>query len=502
MILGRGVSSVLTKEGEIHGLVTENLRGAQPPFLLHSVLEAEIPYARISRQVLASEVGEVSRAYGAGTRALMFLRTCHSFVAPNDVVFQSCPVGLTPVIVRTPDAFIGQAPFKATLIEGASDPSLMLDATTGQYHIFYWVNAWSPPLSPLLPPGPPTPEPVPIPEAAFPGTEPPFPTNYDEAYFAVDESDNPVPQPPSNNFMFPRDIPEWNVKVEGEEDDGRPVFGVGPFDITRFWIAPHTDAHLFRFPADFDPTPPPPAVTTQPEPIPGQPPAPPSPLEEGEESDNFTDLFPIARFPDTPTTRAVNEALGLQKQGSNLTPTQQATLTEYLQAPLRLANLARATRVLMYTRATLAVLRKQDEVDQTPGEVPAHENIKEAPQAYLVADPPQPVYAYRRAVNKVIATRQKMESFLGNGDKFITAPLNYNAPGPGTVTLTFGDPQVDYTIHDPYANFSDIRAGGILPESETSQRAPYTPEREFILPTAIPTSLVGLLSSPGSWRST
>jgi hypothetical protein len=252
---------------------------------------------------------------------------------------------------------------------------------------------------------------------------------------------------------------------------------VGPFDIGRFWVAPFTDAHTYQFPDDLSqfpsllpPSPPPlpfsPTTTTTTTRAPGSPP----PLS----SSDFLSRFVSLTVPFTDTTKEVLVVLQKQESGITLNDSEKLTLDCYEYAFARFMGLNRCTRVLMRAEGYIHIYQHQESGKPRTNSCP-----------YLVVNPPVPVLAFPRTTNKVLVGRPKMISFLRNG-VFVTAAMTYRYPAAGSVTLTGGDPQVDFLMHDPSDRFEENRRMGILPESQKPSYAPpevqvQTPEGKSLV---------------------
>lgn len=444
-VLSRSLSLSTADSGEIMAVIAENIQSPQPPFDLYHTIGKD-PYIHVQRDTRNQE-NEVPVGYGAGCRVIFLTKTC-----------EGKPTGsFTPVIALREGSESFSNPMSGALIEGAVDPVIALDEVTGNYHLYYWINAWSPPAIKS--------------ELASEGTPPLFKeTDIPLTYIkdlGYDYDTKATRQPPEKNYTCVRDLPTW--PKDGTEPNGFLKIGdegekLGEFDIRRFWVAPHSDAHFYRFPNDWEVKAPPQAY--DPVPIPG-PPAPP-PLVAP--SDTYLiDKYPYLNRPDTKTTQAVLNAFAAIRSGVTLKPTaHRATLFEYERALLRLSNLSRTTRVLMYARGKMVPLAKQDYPDVAimPGGTPKGTRPPVEPaEAYLIVDQPTPVLQIRNTTNKLLCTRQKWTSFLESGHIFITAPLNYQYPGAGSGTLVMSNPQVDYLIHDNFDNFDNIMRAGIAPVS-------------------------------------
>jgi hypothetical protein len=153
----------------------------------------------------------------------------------------------------------------------------------------------------------------------------------------------------------------------------------------------------------------------------------------------------------------------------------------------------------MQTEGQLVVGNKQNDPDQlTSTYKPVPTKINEVRDTYLVVNPPRPVLALPRGINKILLGRPKMTSFLGN-DFFVTAALTYRYPAVATVSLCAGNPHVDFTIQCPSDHFDENRRMGSLPESLTPHAAPPIVEETIIIPANYGTSLVEALSNMTIW---
>lgn len=475
-VLGRSLSLTVGDNGELLGVMAYNLQRGQPPFLLvEPNSDGSRPYAKVQRDNRNQELTK-NLCYGAGARILATVTTC-----------ERKPLNLfSPVIALKADSDKDASPFQGTLIEGATDPELKYDPKTGTYHLFYWVNAWSPPSSEISEP------------SLFQKTKPA--SNLGHIDPGYSENTNSF-QPPPRNFTCVRDLPNWysdgrfseppeswfNVPEPTNEK-------VGEFNINSFWVAPWSDAHSYRFPKNYDPFKDPPMAD------PDVPQA--APSQQSSNSD-FLSYLDFYSKPNLTIQREVKNALYRMKQNKALRFSERATLEEYALMPMRMAYLSRTNRVLMHATGRVHVASKFDTKEEavllgaslpkdTVGDESSYHN-------FLVVEQPRPVFALKRGVNKLMVGRQKWVSFVNGSDVFITAPLNYRYPSAGTVALTFGDPQVDFCWHDTFVQTNGFRNGVHLPESEIPQRPQYLPEKDLLIPTFGGISLIELLSSSSSW---
>lgn len=473
-VTGRSPYVVGLDNGESVSILAENLSQSLKPFTLYDPSSQDKGYLRCYRD-LPDDVDKkiISSGWGVGTRALFITST-----------IEGKPTGtLTPVISYFPDTQVTLS--KTTLLESAVDPVLSYDVTKRQFTLYYWVNAWSPPLT-SSPPSPPPPL-ISKPHVLFTQAIPPAPSSIDPDY-VVDDSY--LGAQPARRFTTIRDVPNWYL--EGTAPDPTAIPGsdserVGPLDIDRFWIAPFTDAHLFRFPADSDPFPPPISQTpVSPPSPPGLPPPPPGVVQEPP-VDILTN-FPFMIYPQTSTTQEINSILTKLKNSETLTQLEDLSLSTYRFALARLAGLNRCNRVLMKTTGFLYQCHKKEDDGI----------ISESSSLYLVVEHPQPVLALSRGINKTLLGRPKLTSYL-NQDFFITAALTFRSPAVATVTLTSGNPQVDFTVYSPSDHYDERQRSGILPEALTSQLAPFVPAETFVMPGGYGTSLVEVLSNLKIW---
>jgi hypothetical protein len=509
MAVMRLPSSVVTETGEVITVVSENFEGFQPAFTLYDLGTPTLDaYARVTRDNPdGNQIGLIG--WGAGTKALFFTTT-----------YDGAPIQrLTPVIALMPNADSSKSgPFGATVIESAVDPVLKYFETTKMFALYYWVNAWSPP--PLSYPLPPPPSSSQGKSTLFNGVKPPPPSLVDADYLVSPSYQGPQPDP---RYTTVRDVPDWYVEGTAPIDTTNPPVlilppfppsppppplppeRVGPINLSRFWVAPFTDAHLFRFPPDYDPFPPP--SSQDPYVPPNPPPGPPGPPPIGllpppvitDPSASFIGNFPYLTYPFNTTTQALTSILSHIKQGIYIRPSERSTLDTYTFALKRLMGLARCSRVLMQTEGWLVTGNKQDDPDQlTSTYKPVPTSVNGNPDTYLVVNHPRPVLALPRGINKVLLGRPKMTSFIG-ADFFVTAALTYRYPAVATVSLCAGNPHVDFTIQCPSDHFDEYRRMGILPESTTPQLAPPTVQGSIVIPGAYGTSLVDVLSNSSMW---
>lgn len=491
MAVMRLPSSVVTETGEVMTVVAENFEGFQSAFTLYDsdISEANV-YARVTRDNPAgNEIGLIG--WGAGTKALFFTMTS-----------DGAPIQrLTPVIALMPNADSSKSgPLAATVIESAVDPVLRYFETEKMFVLYYWVNAWSPPLL-FSPPPPPPPQGK---STLFDGVKPPPPTLVDDDYLMDTTYDGPQPEP---RYTTIRDVPNWYLDGTDPAISLLPpspptvLERVGPIDLNRFWIAPFTDAHLFRFPPNYDPFPLPPLQ--DPEVPPPGPPGPPPiavlpPPVITDPSSTLIENFPYLTYPINKTTQVITSILYSINHGLSIRPSEKSTLDTYVFALERLMGLARCSRVLMQTDGWLVTGNKKDDPDQLESAYLPVPTSKGDIDTYLVVKHPRPVLTLPRGINKVLLGRPKMNSFLG-ADFFVTAALTYRYPAVATVSLCAGNPHVDFTIQCPSDHFDEYRRMGILPESKTPQLAPPIVGGSIIIPGGYPTSLVEALSTGSFW---
>lgn len=142
---------------------------------------------------------------------------------------------------------------------------------------------------------------------------------------------------------------------------------------------------------------------------------------------------------------------------------------------------------------------KQDDPDQlTSSYRPVPTKVDGKFDTYLIVNPPKPVLALPRGINKILLGRPKMTSFLGV-NYFVTAALTYRYPAAATVSLCAGNPHVDFTIQCPSDHFDENKRMGSLPESLTPQHAPPTVQGTIIIPSGYGSSLVEVLSNMTLW---
>ena len=398
-------------------------------------------------------------------------------------------------------------PLSATVIESAVDPVLQYFETGKKFVLYYWINAWSPPLSSISL-SPPPPQGKPAKSTLFEGVKPPLPTLVDDDYTVNSSYDGPQPEP---RYTTVRNVPSWYREGTAPEDpiDAKLLDLVipsmtevsekmGPIDLNRFWVASFTDAHLFRFPAEYDPFPGPSIQDPYvPESLP-LPPGPPQPVLPPpvvtDPSATFIQNFPFLTYPFNKTTQALTSILYNVDQELTLRPSERSTLDTYVLATERLMGLARCSRILMQTEGRLFIGNKQEDPDQLlAAHKPVPTSITKDPDTYLLVNHPRPVLALPRGINKVLLGRPKMTSFLGV-NFFITAALTYRYPAVATVSLCAGNPHVDFTIQCPSDHFDEYRRMGVLPESKTPQTAPPIVGGSIIIPGGYPSSLVEAMS--------
>jgi len=339
--------------------------------------------------------------------------------------------------------------------------------------------------------------------------KPPTPTYVENGYLT--DPGYQGPQPTAYSTTTVRDVPDWYKTGTAPANPVDPSIlkwvipsitnvseKVGPIDPNRFWVAPFTDAHLFRFPDKYDPFPPTPPQNpyVPPGPPPTTPLPPPSPTDP---SSVFVDQFPFLTMPFNWMTQALNSILYSIKYGYSITPGQRALLDTYVFALDRLAGLARCSRILLQTEGQLFLGRKKDDSDSVPSSyVPYSTPISPEVNLYLVMNPPRPVLMLPRGINKVLLGRPKMTSYMGT-DFFVTAALTYRYPAVATVSLCAGNPQVDFLIQCPSDKFEEYRRMGLLPESQTPQHSPPVVGGTILIPAGYGTSLVDVLSNMTFW---
>lgn len=401
---------------------------ANPGSVVGSSVLAEIsqrPYCRVQRT-------GTFQSYGYGTRLLWTRTTCRRK--------GSC-CNEAPVIVLSSDGVRGARPLQASLLESVADPTIFYDSEVGQYHLYYWVNGWSPRGNPTIPnpgeslfpgststlsyddvsPSGLTGDPIPAEDDDYRYTSPPSPPGFDETF------------PPPKNFTSIKDVPEAS--------SGYPE--LGPFDLSRFWVAPWTDSHRYRV-VDTDP----------------------NNLFQAAGGDSFT-------VPQTPIVLGVKTALA--EDAANRTDAQQATLDEYVNSGVRLGRLTRTTRVLMYTRGWVI------SGFERPGSATNSSEDGEV-MPWLVVQQPTPVMAFVRGCSKMIATRQKWTSFMDGNSLFVTAPKNYRHVAAVSTNFTAGMPIVDFVMHSPWHQFNSITRAASIPETDVSQNAPFVVASLLIFP--------------------
>jgi hypothetical protein len=279
-VTGRSSSIVATETGESVGVIADSFSVHQNAFTIFDPYGNDRPFARVHRdEIEGFRRGLIG--WGAGIRALFLTRFGE----------------MTPVLTLFPQNKTGvTSPAAYTLIESPVDPILKYFPTQKVYTLYYWINAWSPPyLSGASQQA-----------TLFPSARPSNPVFADANYLISNYSGL---QPPSR-FTSVRDVPGWylpgtsppspvdfdelQVTIPASTTNAERV---GPFDLKRFWVAPFTDAHLFRFPSNYDPFPPPPLQDPTVPPLPpGPPPSPPPPPIVTDPPSNLLDSFPV--FPD------------------------------------------------------------------------------------------------------------------------------------------------------------------------------------------------------------
>lgn len=498
-VLGRGLSIAVGNDLEITTVLADFLREPQVPFrIFHPTAQFDngnpVPYLLVQRDRRNQEPNK-PRGYGAGTRLLFTINSCQG----------ECDAFLTPVVALLPDQDKNAPlPLQATLLESVTDPIFSYDSVTEAYHVFYWVNVWSP--ASEDPPGQ-FAQQAPL----FPDTEPAPPATTATGYFSAS---TPPHVPPSRTYTAVREVPELytsDAKPQLSDSALGSIFPpslvpvpsqeiVGPPNISSFWVAPWSDGHLYRFDENYDPTPPPPTSPTPTySPLPGPPlpppPAPPAPP--------FGASLPRVSIPAQGPQQAVNDVLYKVRNGQPLKPTEVATLQEYALAPQRLAALCRTTRVLMYAKGQIFVGLKQD-VEETPGatsgaSLPLPPQIPKKPHnRWLVLDTPKPIAIYPRTTNKMLSHRSKWVSWVNGSDIYVTAPLNFSIPGYVTLGLSMTEPQVDFTIHD---QTQVSRLGPSLPFATVPQLPFQLPQRDQLIPRLPFPSLIGVTADPSVWQA-
>lgn len=486
-VVFRSNSGVAIENGETFSLLATNLSASKLPFSIFlPVDEGTIPTFVVSKDFQNQESGKIP-GWGAGARILISNATCERKPSSQ----------LITVLTLLPNQNHASRPLKATLLEGVVDPVLTYHPPTRIYSVLYWVNAWSPPSTTYS-----------LPSSLFSQVKPPSPqSSWADASY-LNNNAYLGKQPPPQNFTAVRDVPDWFQQGTAPPTpiypDSAPVFYppgsttelIGPFDLNRFWVAPFTDGHLYRFPPDFDPIPPPPTAVSD-SPVT---PTPPDTVDTTSTPDFLGQYF-WAVHPQTPTTLQVNNALYSLKQNKPLLRSERLALEEYTYAPRRLAYLSRCTRVLMFAKGYLVCGNEAPESDrlETATTAPISPIKSTSTVAYLILDHPTPILALPRGINKVVVQRSKWISYLTDGRIFITASLNYRYPAAATVSLVAGNPQVDFLIHDPSDHFDFLSRAGIFPESQTPQRAPFDPGASISILGGLDTSLVGLMNQTSLW---
>jgi hypothetical protein len=152
----------------------------------------------------------------------------------------------------------------------------------------------------------------------------------------------------------------------------------------------------------------------------------------------------------------------------------------------------------MQTEGWLITVNKKEDPDQLSSTYRPVPTSVIGPDTYLIVNHPKPVLTLPRGINKVLLGRPKMTSFLQE-DFFVTAALTYRYPAVATVSLCAGNPHVDFTIQCPSDHFDEYRRMGILPESQTPQKAPPLVQGSIIIPGGYPSSLIEALSVGSFW---
>jgi len=435
----RKISSTVAVNGENFSVGVSFLSTPTEPYIL--VDEAGdnlLPFCRVSQATTPF-------IYGAGTRILSLWNTCQ----------RQSGVSKIPVICLT-HGQKGGVPHAASYLESASDPTLLFDPTSGRYVLFYWVNAWSPTQGADSGGSPPTVGSPPtiyyssegIGESVFPGVSPAFDPTDEDVDYRQDDTYSDL-QPENEIYTTVRDVPEYSG------DFGR----IGPFDLTRFWVAPWSDAFLFQYN-----------------------------LDSGSGLGPEDWFFPRNEFAEYLREVFQKVPVTIPETGRDITGlslAEAATVIDYDLAWGRLGKLSRCTRVLMYTYGDLRVLQARRE----NGEPII------SPCAYLVVSPPRPILGLPRGINKTVVRKAKLTSFLDSGDVFITAALGYEYPTVCSTTLTVGNPQVDFTVHSPHHVFNDVNRAANLPDAVYTQTPPYHPQQTLLFPVGFPVSLAEALIS-------
>jgi hypothetical protein len=528
-VISRSTSSAVMDSGETVSVFVENLTQAIQPSTFIVPGSGKDKLFRVFRDSLVPDKTE-QVGWGAGTR-LLFLTTTNQGV-PTQIS--------TPVIVLSPKAESGGRPCKGTFLESVIDPVIVYDNIQKKITLFYYVNAWSPPLTPALgppgpppppppsqsPPGPPTIEQFTGPLTLFSGVVPPALTQVDPDYY--ENSLYRGSQPLKDTYTSARDVPNWYTKDDWDiEQQNNPDIDdipglvserVGPFDLARFFVAPFTDGHLYRFPDSLDGFTDPNSqkttttstTTTTTTEAPLSPPPPPEPAQD------LLQSLPFITVPQTDITQATLAVLFKVQNEQTLTSLEEETYDCYKYTLARISGLTRCTRVLMRAEGFFYNLQlKQDGMTTTTSTTTSTTTTtttsttttttttQEPDQInksdlYLVVSHPKPVMAFPRGVNKVLVGRPKLTTFIG-ADVFITAAMTYRYPAAGSVSLCGGIPQVDFTIHSTSDRFDENRRMGLLPESQTVQHAPFDTSTSYTVPGVDGASIAEVLFDLSQW---
>lgn len=436
MIYRRPCAAIM-ENGETLVVSTEFLTKTESPYSLQAAYEKAT-----DKEAFLRVQNPNQEHYPAGTRILQITSTCQ-----RDASRVNTPV----LVVSEPGAGGGARPVPVTYLEAITDPTFLYDPRSGVCHVFYWVNGWSTDYST---------HPAGIGDQLFPGVDPPDPT-----HVGVLSPPPPSPattkEPKSGLVTRVRDLPSINSPER-----------VGTLDLSSFWVAPWTEAFLYRHVPELIPnydlylSPPPPPSTS--------PPSPPS--TRGLEW----------VIPQTPEIKEVVAALKKRDAGGTLTNSEKSVLENYDKAPQRLAALSRTTRVLLHAIGKLEKLRRIEEGKPTQD---CH--------LYLVLDHPQAVMAFPRGLNKIMFSRMKWSSFVGGQKVFVTGELGYRYPSPVSSMVLNSMPQVDFTVWCPHHGFDEIGRAGSLPETTVAQAPPFIPAATMLFPVGFPVNLVEALLASG-----
>jgi hypothetical protein len=475
-VIGRSPSFVVDNSGNPLGVISENLEVGIPPFKLGTkeTNGSYTDYVYVQKDTRNQELTKI-KSYGAGTRVLQLISNLLNKETHS-----------TPVLATWTDFNSGGSPLRASLIEGALDPTLSYDSKTDSYILYYWVNAWSTSSS--------TNEAEPT---LFGSVKPP--DLADPNTFTQDAQI----KPPTRSYLSVRDTPSWFIPLDprhnptGSQLQDETTEILANPNISSFWIAPWSDAFLFRFTEDKDPT----GVIPRSPPSTYSPPT--SPPVTPVTTPGFFDRFDQTSTPLQKPQQEILNVLKLYSEGSPLTPTDEATLIEYTLTPRRLMNLSRTFRVLMTCRGSLFRLNKS-QVREVPRAITGAATTSgytsyDEGKNYLIMNSPRPIAMFPRNINKVLSSRQKWTSYINGDDYFVTAPLSYKSPAVSTIDLTLGNPQIDFMIHDPSDNKNGGRTGLTLPDSKTPQSPYILPEQQLVYPQIPGISLVEILTNSSSW---